>query len=32
MNASVNVQIYDNRPHTISDDEIGLANKWVFNL
>lgn len=32
LNASVNVQIYDNRPHTISDDEIVLANRWVFKL
>lgn len=32
MNASVSVQIYDNRPHTISDDEIDLANKLIFGL
>lgn len=30
MNASIHVQIYDNRPHTISADEILLANKFVF--
>ena len=30
MNASVHVQIYDNKPHTISEDEIILANKFVF--
>ncbi len=30
MNASVHVQIYDNRPHTISENEIVLANKFVF--
>lgn len=32
MNASLHVRIYDNRPHTISEDEIVLANKYVFEL
>lgn len=31
MNASVTVEIYDNRPHTISEDEISKANQLVFN-
>ncbi|MBE7640207.1 phospholipase [Salegentibacter sp. BLCTC] len=31
MNANVEVEIYKNRPHTISEDEIKLANKFVFN-
>ncbi|MCP9200819.1 dienelactone hydrolase family protein [Gramella sp. GC03-9] len=30
MNAKVNVAIYDNRPHTISQDEIEKANQLVF--
>lgn len=30
MNAAVTAKIYDNRPHTISQDEITLANKLVF--
>lgn len=30
MNANVQVKIYENRPHTISQDEIELANKFVF--
>lgn len=31
MNANVEVKIYNNRPHTISQDEIELANKHIFN-
>lgn len=30
MNAKVSVAIYDNRPHTISQDEIEKANELVF--
>lgn len=30
MNAKVSVAIYDNRPHTISQDEIEKANQLVF--
>lgn len=30
MNARVSVKIYDNRPHTISQDEIDNANELVF--
>ena len=32
MNASVTEKIYENMGHTISQDEIELANKKVFNL
>jgi len=31
MNASVHLEIYDGRPHTISQDEIDKANKVVFS-
>lgn len=31
MNANVEVKIYKNRPHTISEEEIALANKYIFN-
>lgn len=31
LNARVNVEVYDNRPHTISQDEIIKANQLVFN-
>src|SRR5690554_3956385 len=30
MNAKVSVEIYNNRPHTISQDEIEKANKLIF--
>ena len=30
MNAKVQVEIYDNRPHTISREEIDLANDLIF--
>lgn len=30
MNASVRVEIYENRPHTISQEEIEQANKLIF--
>jgi phospholipase/carboxylesterase len=30
MNASVRVEIYDNRPHTISKEELEQANKLIF--
>jgi phospholipase/carboxylesterase len=30
MNANVEVKIYDNRPHTVSGDEIELAKKLIF--
>ena len=30
MNADVQSEIYANRPHTISKDEIGLVNEWIF--
>lgn len=31
MKANVIVEVYDNRPHTISQDEIERANKYVFS-
>lgn len=31
MNASVRVEIYKDRPHTISDDEIEQAKKLIFS-
>lgn len=31
MNAKVTVEVYDNRPHTISQDEIKKANNLIFN-
>lgn len=31
LNARVSVEIYDNRPHTIIQDEIDKANSLVFN-
>lgn len=31
MNARVRVEIYDNRPHTITQDEIDKSNSFVFN-
>ena len=30
MNAVVTVKVYDNRPHSISQDEIEVANKLIF--
>ena len=30
MNAEVHMEVYDNRPHTISKDEIDWANKIIF--
>jgi phospholipase/carboxylesterase len=30
MNATVTVKVYDNRPHSISQDEIETANKLIF--
>jgi len=30
MNAAVTVKVYDNRPHSISQDEIKTANKLIF--
>lgn len=30
MNAQVHLEIYDNRPHTISKDEIDWANRLIF--
>lgn len=30
MNAKVRMKIYENRPHTISQDEIDLANELIF--
>ncbi|NLZ94421.1 MAG: phospholipase [Bacteroidales bacterium] len=30
MNAVVHLEVYDNRPHTISQDEIEVANRVVF--
>lgn len=30
MHASVTLQVYEGRPHTISEDEIRWANKWIF--
>ena len=31
MNAEVSVEIYNNRPHTISQDEIEKANQLIFD-
>lgn len=31
MNAKVSVEVYDNRPHTVSEDEIVKANNLIFN-
>ena len=31
MNARVQMKIYNGRPHTISQEEIRLANQYVFN-
>ncbi|MGW1456333.1 alpha/beta hydrolase [Salegentibacter agarivorans] len=31
LNANVEVKIYKNRPHTISEDELKLANNFIFN-
>lgn len=31
LNARVQVKIYQNRPHTISRDEIGKANRLIFS-
>ncbi|MCG2419182.1 dienelactone hydrolase family protein [Aequorivita sp. F47161] len=31
MNAKVKLQVYDGRPHTISQDEIEIANRVVFS-
>jgi len=30
MNAAVTVKVYDNRPHSISQDEIKIANEIIF--
>lgn len=30
MNASVHLEVYENRPHTISKDEIDWTNKLIF--
>lgn len=30
MNAEVTVKVYDNKPHSISQDEIEFANKLIF--
>jgi phospholipase/carboxylesterase len=30
MNAAVTVKVYDNRPHSISQDEIKTANELIF--
>lgn len=30
MNANVNLKIYERRPHTISQDEIDMANRLIF--
>ncbi len=30
MNAAVTVKVYDNKPHSISQDEIKTANKLIF--
>ena len=30
MNAEVSVKVYDNKPHSISQDEIEFANKLIF--
>lgn len=32
MNATVTEKIYPGRPHTISADEIRIANEWVFGV
>ena len=32
MNAKVRMKIYENRPHSISKDEIDLANELIFDL
>jgi phospholipase/carboxylesterase len=31
MNAEIRLQVYDGRPHTISEDEIKRANAFIFN-
>ena len=31
MNAKVYLEVYDGRPHTISQDEIEKANRYIFN-
>ena len=31
MNAEVKVKVYEGRPHTISQDEIEIANRLIFN-
>lgn len=31
MNANVEVKIYKNRPHSISEDELKIANNFIFN-
>jgi len=31
MNAKAEVKIYENKPHSISEDELKLANQFVFN-
>jgi len=31
MNAAVHLEIYKDRPHSISEEEIELANQFVFN-
>lgn len=31
MNAQVHLDIYENRPHTVSKDEIDSANRLIFN-
>lgn len=30
MNAKVELQVYEGRPHTISNDEVEMANRWIF--
>lgn len=30
MNAKVELQVYEGRPHTISHDEVEMANRWIF--
>lgn len=32
MNAQVNLEVYEGRPHTISQDEIVSANRLIFKL
>ena len=32
MNASVTEKVYENRGHTISEDEINIVNNFVFKL